>query len=150
MTISSARVLAKRNRAAGWAALNGLFRAGTPPTRPLNGRYAGELVMLHIAPGLTQLVNAIVSAWLPWKGKSFDAATSSGDNIFTRDSLFESPDPVTAMAVGDLDGGGRVYVQATDCDPSEIAIDARVELVLRRIHDGGCHPNYSWKARPIG
>jgi len=43
--------------------------------------------MLDIAPGLTQLVGAIVSAWLPWKGKSFDAAQSRGDNLFTRDSL---------------------------------------------------------------
>jgi hypothetical protein len=52
----------------------------------LNGRYAGELVMLDIAPGLTQLVSAIVSAWLPWKGKTFDASPSKGANIFTRDS----------------------------------------------------------------
>lgn len=68
---------------------------------------------------------------------------------FTRDSLFDAPDAVTAMAVVDLDGGGRVYVQATDCDPTEIVIDAPVELVLRRIHDGGGHPNYTWKCRPI-
>ena len=68
---------------------------------------------------------------------------------FTRDSLFDAPDAVTAMAVVDLAGGGRVYVQATDCDPAEIVIDAPVELVLRRIHDGGGHPNYSWKCRPL-
>ena len=84
--IRAAQALAKRDRARAWAALNDLFRAGAPPTPPLNGRYAGELVMLDIAPGLTPLINAIVSAWLPWKGKSFDAATSSVDNIFTRDS----------------------------------------------------------------
>ena len=77
----------ERNRVETSAALNEIFRGGSPPSPSLDGRYAGELVMLDIAPGLTQLVNAIVSAWLPWKGKSFGAATFSGDNIFTRDSL---------------------------------------------------------------
>jgi len=69
---------------------------------------------------------------------------------FTRDALFEAPDPVTAMAVVDLEGGGRVYLQATDCDPDDITIGTRAELMLRRIHDGGGHPNYSWKCRPLG
>jgi len=86
--IRAAQTLAQRDRGRGWAALNDLFRVGTPPTPSLNGHYAGEMVMLDIAPGLTQLVNAIASAWLPWKGKAFDAAKSSGDNIFTRDSLW--------------------------------------------------------------
>src|SRR3989304_2286011 len=67
--------------------LPGHTRVGPPPNPPLNGRYAGELVMLDIAPGLTQLVSAIVSAWLPWKGKTFDASQSKGANILTRDSL---------------------------------------------------------------
>ena len=85
--IRAAQALAKRDRIRAWAALNDLFRAGTSPNPTLNGRYAGELVMLDIAPVLTQVVNAIASAWLPWKGKTFDAAQSRGDNIFTRDSL---------------------------------------------------------------
>ena len=86
--LRAAQALAKRNRAEGWAALNRTFRAGSPPAPALNGRYAGELVMLDLAPGPTQLVNVIVSAWLPWKGKTFDAARASGDNVFTRDSWF--------------------------------------------------------------
>jgi len=86
-SLPTVQALAKRDRARALSTLNALFRAGTPPAPALNGRYAGELVMLDIAPGLTQLVNVIVSAWLPWKGKTFDAAQSSGDNLFTRDSL---------------------------------------------------------------
>lgn len=81
------QLIAGRNRASAWTALNDLFRKGTPPTQPLNGRYSGELVMLDIAPGLTGLVNAIISAWLPWKGKTFNPQTNTGDNVFTRDSL---------------------------------------------------------------
>jgi hypothetical protein len=83
-----AQARARRDRTGAWAALNDLFRAGTPPTPPLNGRYAGELVMLDIAPGLTSLVNAITSTWLPWKGKTFNATHASGDNLFTRASLW--------------------------------------------------------------
>jgi len=85
--LRAAQSLVKRNRAEAWAPLNALFRAGTPPAPTLNGRYTGELVMLDLVPGLTQLVNVIVSAWLPWKGKTFDAARASGDNVFTRNSL---------------------------------------------------------------
>jgi hypothetical protein len=83
----AAQNLAQRDRALGWAALNKLFRSGSPPVPPLDGRYAGELAMLSIAPGLTQLMNWILSAWLPWKGKTFNSLQSTGDNIFTRDSL---------------------------------------------------------------
>lgn len=86
-SLSTVQALAKRDRARALSTLNDLFRAGTPPAPPLNGRCAGELVMLDLAPGLTQLVNVIVSAWLPWKSKTFDAAQSGGDNLFTRDSL---------------------------------------------------------------
>lgn len=77
----------KQDRRPGLAMLNDLFRAGTPPDPPLDGRYTGRLVALDIAPGLTQLVEMVVSAWLPWQGKTFNAAGASGHNIFTRDSL---------------------------------------------------------------
>ena len=76
----------KLDRARGWAALNDIFREGTPPRPPLTGKYAGELIALDLKPGLTQFFELVASSWLPWKGKRFDAAPASGDNIFTRDS----------------------------------------------------------------
>jgi|GEM_PF-556273 len=85
--IQAAQMLLKQDRQSGLNQLNDLFRAGTPPDPPLDGRYAGGLVALEIAPGLTQIVKTIVSAWLPWQGKTFNAAQATGDNIFTRDSL---------------------------------------------------------------
>ena len=85
--IQGAQAQAERERGHGLAVLNEIFRAGTPPDPLLQGPYIGGLVVLDIAPGLTQLVNALVSVWLPWKGKTFDAARASGDNVFTRDSL---------------------------------------------------------------
>jgi hypothetical protein len=67
-------------------ALNALFQTGTPPTVPLLGPMAGSLLLLDVAPGLTQLMGALTRVWLPWKGKIFDARSQTGDNIFTRDS----------------------------------------------------------------
>jgi 3-hydroxy-3-methylglutaryl CoA synthase len=67
---------------------------------------------------------------------------------FTNDFLFESPDPPTTHAVVDLQGGGRLYCQLTDCDAEQVAIDMPLELTFRRIHGGGGFNNYFWKARP--
>jgi hydroxymethylglutaryl-CoA synthase len=67
---------------------------------------------------------------------------------FTHDHILESPDPPTTHAVIDLDGGGRLYCQLTDCDPEAVQVDMPVELTFRRLHDGGGFTNYFWKARP--
>jgi 3-hydroxy-3-methylglutaryl CoA synthase len=64
------------------------------------------------------------------------------------DHLHETPDPPTAHGVIDLDGGGRIYLQLTDCDPDTLAIDMPLELTFRRLHDAGGFHNYYWKARP--
>jgi hypothetical protein len=85
--IGAAQTVLKQDRGRGLALLNDLFRAGTPPNLPLQGRYVGALVALDIAPGLTQIIEMIINRWLPWQGKTFDAAQACGDNIFTRDSL---------------------------------------------------------------
>jgi hypothetical protein len=79
--ISAAQSIFERDRKHGFAALNEIFRAGSSPNPPLDGGYAGELVALDMAPGLNQFVEMITSRWLPWKGKFFNAAHASGDNI---------------------------------------------------------------------
>lgn len=71
---------------------------------------------------------------------------------FTTDHIVAGINPgngegVVTMAVVDLDGGGRVFVQCTS-DYSDVAIDDEVELVLRHLHDGSGFKNYYWKARP--
>jgi uncharacterized OB-fold protein len=68
---------------------------------------------------------------------------------FTNDYLFESPDPPVCHAVVDLEGGGRLYVEVTDCDPERVEIDMPLELTFRKIHEGGGFHNYFWKARPV-
>jgi hydroxymethylglutaryl-CoA synthase len=77
---------------------------------------------------------------LPRKGTLF---------TFTHDYLTETPDPPTTHVVIDLDGGGRVYVQLTDCEPERVQIGMPLELTFRKYHEGYGLKNYFWKARPV-
>ena len=86
-SISAAQTIFQRDRKHGFAALNEIFRAGSPPNPPLDGGYKGQLVALNVTPGLNQFIEMITSRWMPWKGKTFYATQASGINIFTRDSL---------------------------------------------------------------
>jgi hydroxymethylglutaryl-CoA synthase len=67
---------------------------------------------------------------------------------FTNDYLYDSPDPPVSHAVVDLEGGGRLYCQLTDCEPERVEIDMPLELTFRKVHEGGGFPHYFWKARP--
>ncbi len=68
---------------------------------------------------------------------------------FTKDYLYDAPVQPTVMAVIQLDGGGRFLCQMTDVDEREVRIGMRVELVLRRLRDGGQNHHYYWKSRPV-
>ena len=69
---------------------------------------------------------------------------------FTNDYLTETPDPPTTHAVVDLEGGGRVFVQLTDCEADRVEIGMSLELTFRKYHEGYGIKNYFWKARPAG
>jgi hypothetical protein len=60
--------------------LGRLFRLGRPP-RP-DGRYEGELVGLSTGLLSDPFFEWLTRIYLPWLGKTFDAATSTGDNVF--------------------------------------------------------------------
>lgn len=85
--LATVRLAAKGQAQSAQEALNALFRSGRPPAGPLEGGYAGELMHVDLAPGLTQLARAIAADWMPWKGKAFRSSERTGENIFTRDSL---------------------------------------------------------------
>jgi 3-hydroxy-3-methylglutaryl CoA synthase len=68
---------------------------------------------------------------------------------FTVDKLAYSPSPPIVFAVVDFDGGGRMPVELTDCDPSDVTIGARVEMTFRRLFAADDIHNYFWKARLI-
>jgi len=68
---------------------------------------------------------------------------------FTLDNLVASIEHPLPMAVVDLEGGGRLYLQVTDFQEPEIAVGLPVVLTFRHLHDGGGNRNYFWKARPV-
>ena len=67
---------------------------------------------------------------------------------FTIDNLAPVPEHPMPMAVIDLDGGGRLYLQVTDAADGEVKVGTPVELTFRRLHEAGGNRNYFWKARP--
>jgi len=138
----------RHDRKLGLEELNKLFRSGTLPESSLNGRYAGELVALDLAPGLTQLFEWLTNRWLPWLGKTFNADHQSGDNIFTQDSysLARFFNPFYRGFVADQSGTYRcftfhTYVATGLADPDrsvlkiDYDIDGNPSPTIRRILD---------------
>jgi hypothetical protein len=75
-----ARARLDHNRHIGLEILGRLFRLGTPP-QP-NGRYDGELVAMSTGLLSDPFFEWMTRIYLPWLGKSFDAAAQTGDNVF--------------------------------------------------------------------
>lgn len=68
---------------------------------------------------------------------------------FTKDYLWDAPVQPTVMAVVELNGGGRFLCQMTDFIERDVRIEMPVELVLRRLREGGQNHHYYWKCRPV-
>ena len=68
---------------------------------------------------------------------------------FTIDNLAPVPEHPLPMAVVDLEGGGRLYLQVTDAADGEVKVGTPVELTFRRLHEAGGNRYYFWKARPL-
>jgi hypothetical protein len=60
-----------------------LFERGHPPSQPLDGDYAGRLLLVTVRGPLGAITRAWTRAWMPWKGKRFHAEAGLGDNRFT-------------------------------------------------------------------
>ena len=70
------------DRPAGLAALEALFVGGTVPS-DLRGPMQGRFITSTVNRPIDVAMHAFTSSWLPWKGKTFDPASSSGRNLFT-------------------------------------------------------------------
>jgi len=68
------------NRHAAQEKLNHLFRMGTPPEP--DGRYEGDLIGISTGLLSDPFFQWLTRIYLPWKGKTFDLETHSGDNVF--------------------------------------------------------------------
>lgn len=58
----------------------------------------------------------------------------------------ETPTP---RCVIDIEGGGRILLDMTDCYPKDTHIGQEVELTFRKISEGADFRNYYWKCRPV-
>ena len=67
---------------------------------------------------------------------------------YTLDRLAYTLQPPMVMAMLDFDGGGRVELEVTDCDPESVDIGQELELTFRRFYTADGVHNYFWKARP--
>ncbi len=60
-----------------------------------------------------------------------------------------TPDLPNVLVIVDLEGGGRIYSQATDRDPNKLEVGMEMEFTFRKFHEGSGFHNYSWKLQPI-
>jgi len=102
------------------------------------------------ACGLVQYPQALVCLGCQSREGMTDAKLAKTGTVFTYtiDNLAQVAEHPMPMVVVDLDGGGRVYLQGTDCAEGDIAVGARVRLTFRRLHEAGGDRNYFWKVRP--
>lgn len=146
--LHAAQALVRVNRVQGFAALHDLFRTGVAPDVSLDGRYAGELIALDLAPVLTPFFAWLTDRWLPWLGKTFDSSSQTGDNIFTKDSYFLARlfNPFYRGFFPDQSGTYRGFAFRTymapglfDVDRTVLKIDYNLEenpaLTVRRVLD---------------
>lgn len=167
--LQAARTLARRHPARGLEALNQLFRNGSVPEP--EGRYAGELIAIDMAPGVTQFFQTLFRVWMPWLGKTFNPAQQSGDNIFTKASypLARYFNPFYGGFVADQPGSYRGFAFRTyvapglfDRDRSVLKIDYNLKenppLTVRRVLDelvqlsdelylGKAHVHWWWRPK---
>src|SRR3712207_1020574 len=70
-----------RRRSEALDSLNCIFRLGTVPKPSLDGPYDGLVVTTTTFAATDPLFRVLLSLWMPWRGKRFDAKTTSGDNL---------------------------------------------------------------------
>ena len=126
-----------------------------PPRRPEPARVSASasgrstdwkfgLVGSRAADGLVSMPPAIGD---PERSAMADSVGSV--KTFTVDRLSYTPSPPLVFAVVDFEGGGRLPMELTDVDASDVRIGDRVEMVFRRLSTTDGIHNYFWKARPV-
>jgi len=68
---------------------------------------------------------------------------------FNVDHLAPSLESPVVITIVDLEGGGRLRLEMTDCFPESVKISMGVELTFRKMHDAMGINHYFWKSRPL-
>jgi hypothetical protein len=79
--IRLAGMRASRRRGEVLDSLNRIFRIATVPEPSPDGLYDGLVVTTTTFAATDPLFHVLLSLWMPWRGKRFDAKTMSGDNM---------------------------------------------------------------------
>ena len=126
--------------------LQELFSLGTAP-KGLNGPTDGILVTTFINPLVDLPVRLLTGGWMPWMGKSFDAANNKGTNRLTGSARWpakllwplyktrEAPDGRLAFDFETAVEKGRVEpdVKVLKIDYEPVSTNPRI--VIRQIRD---------------
>lgn len=97
--------------------LERMFLLGTPP-RP-NGRYEGELLAMSTGLLSDPFFEWMTRIYLPWHGKTFDAASATGDNVFSDNTWSRATGKLGwpgYRAPSDLPGTVRVFPFVTSVE----------------------------------
>ncbi len=100
---------------------------------------------IHLPPGRVSVGTGSIDEMTPVPMADRAATIAT----FTVDRLAFSLAPPVVAAIVDFDGGGRMQVELTDCDPDAVRIGDRVEMTFRRLYTTDGIHNYFWKARPV-
>lgn len=129
---------------------------GEPVTSVLEWKELKQDIRLYgsrcLECGLVQYPQAQVCIGCNARERMVDHKLARRGEVFTYtlDNLATAPEHPLGMVVVDLEGGGRLYLQATDVRPEEVKVGMRVQLTFRRLHEAAGNRNYFWKARPAG
>jgi uncharacterized OB-fold protein len=67
---------------------------------------------------------------------------------YSVDALQPTKNPPGVNGVIDFEGGGRLMMELTDCEPDKVKIGMPLEMTFRKFQAKGIL-NYFWKAKPI-
>jgi len=68
--------------------LHAIFKMGSAPASPLDGRYRGQLVTTALFSPLDSFGRIMSRLYMPWLGKRFHAESQTGDNVFKEGMRF--------------------------------------------------------------
>jgi hypothetical protein len=126
--------------------LNRIFRLGVAPDPPLEGPTRGLLVTPTLGRVADLGLRRLASAWMPWRGKRFHAASQTGDNLFAPSALWPARVLWPSYRLESLDDGYaafpfRTYASSGTVDPDRETLkidydsDDNPSLLIRDILD---------------
>lgn len=134
------------DRGAAEAKLDELFLQGTVP-QGLDGATDGILVTPLIQPAVDSVVRRITGNWMPWAGKRFNQAESTGDNVLAGSARWPAKLLWPLYGTSPISGGRaafdfNTFEDSGKADPSlrVLVIDyesvgSNPRLIIKKIRD---------------